>query len=92
MAEKKQFEIKCRHMVDVIYRVTAENDDEALEALCNKELFTSYDGGTLFGPCDYVMEANGIEVVDVDCYGDPSPTGYQSVRRDWEIEELEEDE
>ena len=87
MTEKKQFEIKCRHMVDITYRVTAENSDEALEALCDKDLFTEYSGGTLFGPSDYVMQAHGIEVIDTDCYGDPSATGRQSVHRAWEIEE-----
>lgn len=92
MAEKKQFEIKCRHMVDITYRVTAEHEDAALEVLCDKDLFTEYCGDpATFGPCEDTMHENGIEIVNTDCYGDPSPTGREHVRRQWEIEECDED-
>ena len=92
MAAKRTFEIKCRHEVEVTYRVTAENSDGALEALCNKELFVEYCGEpATYGPCERAMGENGIEIVDTDCYSDPSPTGREFVHRHWEIEELDEE-
>lgn len=92
MAKNKQFEIKCWHMVEITYRVTAKNDNEALEALCNKELFVEHGGEpATYGPCENVMYENGIEIVDSDCYGDPAPTGREWTQRHWEIEECDEE-
>lgn len=84
------FTIETIHEVLVTYRVTAENFREALETLCNKELFTEYCGEpTTFGPDGHVLEENDIEVVEAECYGDPSPTGRQRVERAWDYTEEE---
>ena len=80
------YTIQARHEVEVTYRVEADGPDEAIRTLCDKELFTEFCGSPpTFGPDEGVMEANGIELVEVDCYSDPSPTGRQRVEREWEI-------
>ena len=79
------FVIKCRHMVDITYRVPGTSFDEALAKLCDRELFQEHGAG-LFGPSDYVLHEEGIEVVDTDCYSDPSATGHSWQRQDWEYD------
>ena len=83
------FVIKCRHMVDITYRVPGTSFEDALEKLCNRELFQEHGQG-LFGPSDYVLHEEGIEVVDADCYGDPSATGRGWQQRSWVYHEEDE--
>jgi len=85
---KTRFVIRARHEVEITYEVEAETFDEALETLCNKELFTEH-GNNLFGPSDFVMEEHGIEITDTECYGDPGPTGRLWTQRDWDYDEEE---
>ena len=86
------FKIEAKHEVEVTYRVEADSFDEAIRVLCNKGLFVEYCGYTpTFGPDERVMETNGIEIVEVDCYSDPSPTGRQRVEQDWEVSLCEEE-
>ena len=88
----KTFEVQARHVVEITYRVQAPDERAAVEALFDIGLFTNY--GDTFGPCEYVMDAHGIEMVDSDCYSDPSPTREVPTTRDhWEVEcDEEEDE
>jgi hypothetical protein len=88
--EMKTYEVKARHEVDITYRVKAAGWDDAVKRLCNIELFDD-QGNNLFGPCERTMERHGIDVVDTDCYGDPGPTGTGRYRRDWVVEEIEDE-
>ena len=82
------FTIEAKHETEVTYRVTADNFREALETLCNKELWVEYCGSpATFGPDERVMAEHGIELIEVDCYSDPSPTGSQRVERSWDYTE-----
>jgi|1_EtaG_2_1085319.scaffolds.fasta_scaffold41947_2 hypothetical protein len=89
--ELKTFEVKASHTIYLTYAVKAESHEDAVRRLCGIELGQSAPGeGHLFGPDSYVMEKNGIEVVwqsEIDA--DPSPTGMQHIRRDWEVDEVE---
>jgi len=76
------YNIEARHEVQITYRVEAASFEEALERLCNKDLFRD-QGRNTFGPGDYVMEREGIEVVDHECCGDPSATGREWTERSW---------
>ena len=91
MSDKKNylFEIDVIHKVSASYRVEAESHDAAIRALCDIGLFSEYASGT-FGPCEYVMEQHGIELVCAWAHGDPSPAGTQRVSRDWDVHEVEE--
>lgn len=84
----KVFRIEGRHEVVITYEVDACSADEAIRRLCNKGLFSDFSGADyLFGPDPDVMRRHGIRVIGTDCYEDPSPTGKQHVRREWDIAE-----
>ena len=86
--EERYYLIKCRHEVDITYRVPGTSFENALEQLSG--VFDEHGRG-LFGPQDYHLHNIGGEVVDTDCYTDPSPTGRAWTRRDWEYETEDED-
>ena len=81
----KEFKIKGSFSVQVTLRVPASDFDEALNKVCNKEIFTTFCGSPeTFGFDENVLENTGI-IVEVDgCDGDPSPTGRAWTDRAWE--------
>lgn len=88
-SEQPVFEIKGSFSVYAIFRVPADNFEEALGKLCNKEIFTSFGGQPeTYGFSNAIMDAEDI-TVEVECVdGDPSPTGRSNPReREWEYKE-----
>jgi hypothetical protein len=79
---ERYFVIQAVHTVEVTYRVPETTFKEALDQLCDVELFREH-GDNLFGPHEGTLESLGIEVVDSECYTDPAPTGHQWTQRDW---------
>ena len=84
-----KFKIQAQHTVYITYVVEGDSFKEARDKLYNRELFTQWSNGDgqVFGP----TEAYDDVKVDWEATGqgphydsDPSPTGHQSVRRDWE--------
>jgi len=88
--EMKTYEVKARHEVEITYRVAARDHDDAVTRLCDIGLFDEH-GNNLFGPCEHTMDRHGIELVDTECFTDPSPTGRAWTRRDWVVEEIEDE-
>ena len=85
-----KFDIKCIHETEVTYTVEADDFDEALEKICNKDIWTEYCGEPkTFGVNDYVCDEEGIEWEVTDTWGDPSPTGQPRMERHWEYDEEE---
>jgi len=79
-----KWEIDCSWTV--YYKLTVEGDsfEDALEKVCNKEIFTEYAGEpATFGLCESTMEANGIEAKVESCDGDPTATGEEYTQRRW---------
>ena len=81
----KEFKIKGSFSVQVTLWVPASDFDEALNKVCNKEIFTTFCvSPETFGFDENVLEDTGI-IVEVDgCDGDPSPTGRAWTDRAWE--------
>lgn len=88
------FVIKALHQVEVTYRVPATTFEEALEKLCNKEIWAEYGFGDnqTFGVDEMVVEDIGAKAEVEWAYGDPAPTGRQeNTRRQWEWDVEEND-
>ena len=72
-----------------------DNERYIIERLCNKDIFTSYpaygeddeNGLVKLGLNEHVLREYGIRATLDFCDGDPSPTGVERFRRDWEIYE-----
>jgi hypothetical protein len=63
-----------------------DNERYIIERLCNKDIFTSFsDYGV--GLNEHVLREYGIRATLDFWDGDPSPTGAERFRRDWEIYE-----
>ena len=82
--------IQARHEVDITYKVPGTSFEDALDKLCNVELFTEHSSN-LFGPDEYMLSEVGAEVVETDTYGDPGATGSSWTQRDWEYHVEDED-
>ena len=93
-----KFRIRASHTVYLTYVVEADTFEQALDKLCNRDIFTTHGcgSGELFGP--YVDYVDDVEVDWDDrceCDGDPSPTGALIQHwpiRQWVWEEEEEEE
>jgi hypothetical protein len=76
------------------------SDSDILDKIRGKELFTEFGwsastgSNARLGLNEMALAEEGIEVEDYNYYSDPSPTGRQTFRREWEmeIEENEEEE
>lgn len=73
------YQVDCSFTVYYTLRVEADDFEEALETLCNQEIFTSYHGD-LWG----LEENDKVRVLSVDADSDPSPTGKGRTVRDWD--------
>jgi len=93
VATKTVYEVKTSFTIYANFKVPAGSFDEALDKLCNKELITEYGGwGTTWGFDAFKLEEEGITVEIDNIDGDPSPTGRECVRRDWDYREFKADE
>ena len=94
VATKTVYEVKTSFTIYANFKVPADSFEAALDKLCNKELLTEYGGcGSLctgFDECKLEEEGITVEIDNVD--GDPSPTGRECVRRDWDYREFKADE
>ena len=76
-----KYHIDCSFTVYYTLEVEAEDSfEEALESLCNQQIFTSYHGD-LWG----LAENDKVKVLSVDADSDPSPTGSARTVRDWDF-------
>lgn len=82
-----RYEIEALHEIQARYIVEADSHEEAIEKLCNSEPIVEYSQGT-FGPDEYGLKRQNIEIKDIWC-GGPGPSGRASMRRDWDVEELD---
>lgn len=76
----REYQIKAGFKVYGTFTVKAKSFDEALDQLCDVEIFTSYLGSPeTYGFNTEVMARKGIKVNAADYDSDPSPTGPQQV-------------
>jgi hypothetical protein len=78
-----KYHIDCSFTVYYTLEVEADTFEEALESLCNIEIFTSYHGD-LWG----IAPPDHVKVISVDADCDPSPTGATHISKDWVVEEV----
>ena len=100
---KEKVQIKCSFSVHYTLEMEIEDGEDFMDKICGLGIFTQVDdlgnavlgpeyaGRDTFGLDTYVLQEQGITVVETDCDGDPSPTGRGIYRREWEIETVEED-
>ena len=81
----KKFIIKVLHSAEVEYTVPAESFREALEKLCDKQIWVEMGHGRV-GVDDRACERLGIAHTDPEPWGDPTATGQGHYSRDWEYE------
>jgi len=88
--ELSVFDIKCSFAVYVTLKVPAASFKDALEKICGREIFTTYDphvdpaddSGQVFGFEEAVLADGNIRVEVDSVDGDPSPTGGWP-KRNW---------
>ena len=94
-----KFRIRASHTVYLTYVVEADTFEQARDKLCDRDIFTAHTrrrngyGDDTFGPDVEYIE--GVEVdyeAEIECDGDPSPTGSLRTIKQWEWEEEEEEE
>ena len=85
-----KYQIKGSFSVEYLFEVEGETFEEARGKLCDRELFTQFglSAPHTYGLSDYDLAAIGAEVLEEEHFSDPAPTGRQWTRREWEWEEL----
>lgn len=80
----REYKIRASFKVYGTFTVEAESFAEALDQLCDTEIFTSYLGSPrTYGFNTEVMIEKGIKVSEADYDSDPSPTGVLRRGRQW---------
>ena len=79
-----EYKIRTSFKVYGTFTVEAESFAEALDQICDTEIFTSYLGSPeTYGFNTEVMAQKGIKVNETDYDSDPSPTGALRRGRQW---------